>query len=291
MELDDAPVAPIEGRVRVRPELDLAVRAWDGADPPFILVHGLASNARLWDGVGRELHAAGHRVVAVDQRGHGRSDKPDHGYDYDTVTDDLRRLMEELELHRPVLVGQSWGGNVVCEAGVRWGGALAGVVGVDGGAIDLQHRFPDWEVCAEQLAPPSFAGVTRDQVAKWMRDRHPDWSDEAIAGSLANLADQPDGTVQARLARSNHMQILRHLWAQRPAERYPAITAPVLLIPADTGDADQTSDKRVDVDAALAAIPRARARWLTGDHDLHAQQPEAVADLLLDAVEDGYLGR
>jgi len=46
---------------------------------PFVLVHGLASNARLWDGVARRLAGAGHSSAAVDLRGHGRSDKPDTG--------------------------------------------------------------------------------------------------------------------------------------------------------------------------------------------------------------------
>ena len=51
---------------------------------PFLLVHGLSSNARTWDGVAAELSAAGHPVVAIDQRGHGRSEKPpiSAGYDF-----------------------------------------------------------------------------------------------------------------------------------------------------------------------------------------------------------------
>ncbi len=54
-----------------QPATDVAADA-----PPFVLVHGLASNARLWDGVATALVAAGHPVFAVDLRGHGRSSKP-----------------------------------------------------------------------------------------------------------------------------------------------------------------------------------------------------------------------
>ncbi len=43
----------------------------------YILVHGLSSNARTWDQVAARLAAAGHQVVAIDQRGHGLSEKPD----------------------------------------------------------------------------------------------------------------------------------------------------------------------------------------------------------------------
>ena len=281
--------APADKRVAVRSDLRLAVRRWPGVGPPpFVLVHGLASNARLWDGVAGRLHAAGHAVVAVDQRGHGRSDAPDAGYDFTTVTDDLRLLLDALDLRRPVLVGQSWGGNVVLEAATRWSDRIAGIATVDGGTIDLQERFPAWEACAVQLAPPAFNGVTRAELEGRMRRMHPDWPDEGIAGALANFTEAPDGSMRARLRREVHMQILRALWEHRPPQRYGAVDAPVLLIPADTGNAARTAHTRDGISRATGLLPRARAHWLAGDHDLHAQQPDAVAQVLLDAVADGF---
>ncbi len=282
---------PTDSLVAVRPGLRLAVRRWDGGGTPaFVLVHGLASNARLWDGVGAHLARAGHPVVAVDQRGHGRSDAPDDGYDFATVTDDLRLLLRRLDIERPVLVDQSWGGNVVLEAAARWRQPLAGAVAVDGGTIDLQHRFPTWRAAAEELAPPAFDGVTRDDVERMLRSRHPDWPDDGVAGVLANFVEQADGTLRPRLRRDRHMRILRALWEQRPPELYGHIDVPVLLIPADTGDAAWTSDKRRDVDVAARALPRSRVQWLTGDHDLHAEQPDTVAAALLRAVADDFFG-
>ena len=67
--------------------IDLHVLRWappvhvGDIERTWVLTHGLASNARLWDGVARRLAEAGHRVVTVDQRGHGQSSKPDDGYD------------------------------------------------------------------------------------------------------------------------------------------------------------------------------------------------------------------
>jgi pimeloyl-ACP methyl ester carboxylesterase len=279
-----------DAHVRVRHDLRLAVRRWAGdLAPTFVLVHGLASNARLWDGVAMDLQAAGHRVLAVDQRGHGRSDRPEDGYDFATVTDDLRRLLSAEGLRRPVLVGQSWGGNVVLEAATRWGDNLAGIAGVDGGTIELRRRFPEWEQCAEELAPPAMDGVTLAQVQRWIRREHPDWPEQGVAGTLANLEETDHGTVRARLPRDRHMKILRAMWEQRPPQLYPRVTTPVLLIPADSGGGSSfTGEKHEHVEAAVAALPRARAHWLAGDHDLHAQQPAAVARILLDAVADGF---
>src|SRR5881409_4538231 len=112
---------PIARRIVVAPgvELHVEVRVGDRSTAPFVLVHGLASNARLWDGVAEHLHAAGHTVVVIDQRGHGRSDAPETGYDLETAVADLLALINALELDRPVLAGQSWGGNVVLELGWR----------------------------------------------------------------------------------------------------------------------------------------------------------------------------
>ena len=84
------PGPPDSRRIPVAPDISLNVRtrALDAAGTPVLLVHGLASNARLWDGVASRLAADGHPVAAVDQRGHGQSDKPDGGYDFATLTED-----------------------------------------------------------------------------------------------------------------------------------------------------------------------------------------------------------
>ena len=63
----------------------LRARDWGGGGQPLVLLHGLASNARIWDGVAPRLVGAGLRVVALDLRGHGESDQPDDGYDFASV--------------------------------------------------------------------------------------------------------------------------------------------------------------------------------------------------------------
>lgn len=59
------------------------------------------------------LKAAGHRVITYDRRGFGSSDKPDSGYDYDTLTKDLSNVIEQLNLSDVTLVGFSMGGGEV----------------------------------------------------------------------------------------------------------------------------------------------------------------------------------
>ena len=63
---------------------------------------------------------------------------------------------------------------------------------------------------------------------------------------------------------------------------------PVLLAPADGGETDRLRRKRRDVDTAAAIIPNARVRWFAGDHDIHAQHPAELADVMHTMTADGF---
>jgi pimeloyl-ACP methyl ester carboxylesterase len=279
-----------ERRVPVAPETHLHVEERPGrADrPAVVLVHGLASNLRLWDGVAERLHAGGHRVVAVDQRGHGRSDAPETGYDLDTAVADLDAVLAALALPRAVLVGQSWGGNVVLELASRRPGAVAGLVGVDGGLIELAEAFPAWEDCLAALAPPRLDGLSPAGLEARVRAAHLGFPEPAIAAFLANFRTRPDGMVEPRLARPRHLQILRALWEHRPSVRLAALAAPALFLFADTGDTAATAGKRRAEARALAAGGRIRSHWVAAHHDVHAQHPEQVADVVAGALGSGF---
>ena len=60
-------------------------------------------------------------------------------------------------------------------------------------------------------------------------------------------------------------------------------------MPADTGELARASDKREGVALAMASLPHVRERWFTGDHDIHAQHPLELADVMLEQVADGFL--
>ena len=288
--------ASLDHRVPVGVDTSLAVDLWPaetGSEAAFLLVHGLSSNAQLWWGSAARLSELGHPVAAVDQRGHGRSDKPAEGYTLDQACDDLLSLAAHLREivpgfdRRLIVAGQSWGANVALELGYRRPDVFSGVVCVDGGTIELAARFPDWESCAAALAPPRTTGRRAADIEGFMNQAHPTWPASGVAAQMANFEVMADGTVAPRLSFENHMKLLRALWGHHPSTRYAGMKVPVLMVPADSGQASWTADKGKSVDEALAALPRGKSHWFSpADHDIHAQFPVELADVLhLEATE------
>ena len=92
-----------------------------GSGRPVVLIHGWPLSAQAWEPQVSVLQAAGYRVVAYDRRGFGRSDKPESGYSYDVLADDLQRVMDQCGLQDVTLVGFSMGGGEAARYVARHG--------------------------------------------------------------------------------------------------------------------------------------------------------------------------
>jgi pimeloyl-ACP methyl ester carboxylesterase len=92
-----------------------------GGGRAVVLIHGWPLSAQSWAPQVSALQAAGYRVVAYDRRGFGQSDKPASGYDYDTLADDLGRVIDRCGLQDVTLVGFSMGGGEVARYIARFG--------------------------------------------------------------------------------------------------------------------------------------------------------------------------
>ncbi|MFH8371802.1 alpha/beta fold hydrolase [Streptomyces sp. NPDC018031] len=256
---------------------------------PFLLLHGLRSNARMWDDVAGRLAAAGHPVYALDMRGHGDSDLPEHGYDNATAVADLVTVCRELPLAGALVAGHSWGGNLAVRLAAEHPGTVAGLALVDGGWIthvDPSDTIPAWEKVAEMLtrAHSQASGVTAESVRESLRGLHPTWSEAAVEAGLADLVAGPDGLLVPRLPLEHQLSIVASMWEDPPARWYPGVTVPVTLFISLPSHAPALAGLvRGWVTDIQAAIPHADSRWYPGaDHNLHADHPARVADDLLD---------
>lgn len=92
-----------------------------GSGQPVVLIHGWPLSGRSWEKQVPSLLEAGYRVITYDRRGFGESSKPVFGYDYDTLTEDLHKIITSLDLHDAVLVGFSMGGGEVARYFGKYG--------------------------------------------------------------------------------------------------------------------------------------------------------------------------
>ncbi len=271
-----------------RDGMRLSVREWTGAGAPFLLLHGLASSSRMWDQVALRLAWAGHRVVAYDQRGHGRSGKPTSGYGFEQVAADAVAVVRALRLRRPIAVGHSWGANVALELAVRHAGLLSGTVLVDGGFLNLRDRM-DWMTARTRLAPPDLSGTPVQEFLEMLRYHLGgalEITPEVEAVFLSLMRVDGHGNIHPRLSHANHLRILRALWEQDAIGLLRRARAPTLVLAARSrGEAPDSAgfmhEKELAAGAVRAIGDPVRFEWIDGIHDIPLQRPDVVARRLL----------
>ncbi|KJF17915.1 alpha/beta fold hydrolase [Acidithrix ferrooxidans] len=263
---------------------DLTMAIITRGDPPwdFVLIHGLASNARLYDGVGECLEAKGYSSIAIDQRGHGMSSKPNYGYSTDQTTQDLFDLYSHFysgDTHTsPVWVGQSWGGSVVVNFANRHPEYVDAIMAIDGGLIDMKWNFPTYQEASSLLSPPELSHLSPSQLSFMIRKSHPGWSDQAIEATMANLEIDHDQRVRARLSRQNHMTILRELFDYEPMKEIAKLSVPALFLMAQPAKTKGEQDLQ-RAQETLSHLKDIQIETIEGaDHDIHAQMPQVVAN-------------
>jgi len=279
------------------PGLRVRVLHWDGRPdrPAFVLLHGLASNARFWELVAPVLAEAGHAVWAPDLRGHGQTQKPDVGYDFATISSDVRGLVDRLQIDRPILAGHSWGGMVALEYAGRNSDDRRGPRGlalVDGGIGQL-NDYPGAtrESTLAALTPPRLEGTPVDDLKARLHASPRGFPIDAAREGLilANFDLRPDGTVAPHLSFDHHMRLVEAMWDSPVYRLFERVGCPVLLVPAKGGDVRGVREqvylelKERGVARAQQAVRHLRVAWMEStDHDIPLHRPEALARLLLE---------
>jgi pimeloyl-ACP methyl ester carboxylesterase len=270
----------------------------EGERQPIVLLHGLASNAHIWELVAEYLQALGYPLYAPEARGHGLSDKPEDGYSFEQTTRDLVAFLETCGLERPLLVGHSWGGALALDYAARQPiGARAplGLVLVDGGMIQMGDMpGASWETISQRLAPPRLAGTPLDTFMSNIKQWNTRWLPAGEAGEqiasiyLASFSVDEQECITPQLSYERHMDILRAMWEFPTYERFAQLRCPVLMVPASPPHPDETEQqhtemKRRGIEQARALIPQLQVHWMHDTiHDIPLQRPIELAGLIAD---------
>jgi pimeloyl-ACP methyl ester carboxylesterase len=280
---------------------------------PVVLLHGLASNARIWELLAPTLLEHGLNPLAYDQRGHGMTDKPDGDYGFETFSRDLAAFVEACNLERPVLAGHSWGAWVALDYATHFPvGPLApaALVMVDGGT----HHWRDdpkasWETISERLKPPPLAGMRLSTFLKRLNDPQRSWNPDERAASiiLGNFeireeemdADQQnggsqeedEGRIYPNLSLEHHMQILRAMWDFDIYQHYRRLHCPVLLVsavpPGPHGPEEEAymAGKRKGVAKVQQIVKNLNLIWMADTiHDIPLQKPVELGESMANFI-------
>lgn len=136
-----------------------------GENQPVLLIHGWCCDHTYFAPQFEHFASGGSRVVSVDLRGHGHSDKPEQGYTMQAFADDLAWLCEEIGLERPVVIGHSMGGIVAFDLASRYPALPAAVVMLDAAVVLPSGAHAAVTHFLEELRDPDYREAQREYVA------------------------------------------------------------------------------------------------------------------------------
>jgi len=164
--------AAAPGPIRTPDGVGLFHRDW-GDGPPVVFVASWSLPSDSWAYQMLALSEAGFRCIAYDRRGHGRSDDPSHGFDFNTLADDLATVVETLDLRGVTLVGFSMGTGEIVRYLTRHGASRVARIVLIGTTTPMLARSTG---NPGGVDPAVFESFRRESL---MRD-FPGWIDDSM---------------------------------------------------------------------------------------------------------------
>ncbi|MCK9248728.1 MAG: alpha/beta hydrolase [Solirubrobacteraceae bacterium] len=225
-----------------------------GEGRPVVLLHGLTASHRYVVMGSRHLERHGHRVIAYDARGHGRSDPADDpaAYRYEDLADDLVRVLDDHDVDAAVLVGASMGAHTAVRLALTDPSRVAGLVLVTPAFLPGNEADPRAHARWDRLAGGLDRGGAEGFVDAYRFDDLPEqWRDtvrRVVAQRLA-VHEHPRAVADAIRAVSRSAPF-------DDVAQLGSITAPTVVV-GDRDEADPGHPLAV-AERYAAAIPGAR---------------------------------
>lgn len=264
--------------IEVAPNVRLHVQDI-GRGRPVVLVHGWALSGEIWDRQVTTLTRAGRRVVTIDLRGHGKSDRPIEGYDVESLARDVAAVLEALDLTDVDLVGWSLGGLTSFRVAAHHAERLRRLVlvGSCGVAAARRPNFP-YGYFSEEFNADLYAREVTDRLGS---------REGLIVGSLRYEGEAPQAVVDWLIGLSWQTPSwaaeasLRTLQETDQALDVKLVQVPVVQI---IGERDPLLPLR-GADWVVAELPDARqVRIPAAGHFPMLETAQDFDDALLEAV-------
>jgi pimeloyl-ACP methyl ester carboxylesterase len=272
-------------------QTSLFVTEW-GSGPPVVFTHAWGLRSDQWDYQIPALADAGLRCVLYDRRGHGRSDRPASGYDFDTLADDLAAVIDHFDLRDITLIGHSLGTRELVRYLTRHGDArITRMVLVAPTTPQLRRSAENPDGWDPAMLDANYAAVAAN-VPQWCASfeaagpyfgSSPGSSPGLVDWTIRMIVDTPLRVLLKTLQLNTNVNMAGEL---------QKIQVPTLVLHGDqdaSAPIQLTGRKTADLlsDAALRVYPGA-------GHGLYASDHQAVnADILrfILGTPDGPAGR
>lgn len=214
--------------------INLAV--WEGTGKTVLCIHGITANCRCWD-VLADVLAPDYRVLAMDLRGRGRSDKPDSGYSLDYHIRDIKCLLEDLNVDKAVIMGHSLGAFIGLAFAAQYPDLTDRLILVDGaGDLSLEQLdevFKGIKPALDRLGQvfeSAEAYVEKMKAAPYL---HP-WT-EAVETYCRYEIEAVEGGVRTNIDPAHITEEAGNVRLVQCATYYPSVSCPTLILRAPNG--------------------------------------------------------
>jgi non-heme chloroperoxidase len=222
-----------------------------------VFAHSWAAHGDMWRYQMADLAARGYRCIAYDRRGHGRSGDPGHGYDTDSLADDLAQVIEAFDLSGAVLIGHSMAGGEIVRYLTRHGSARIARIVLLAPTTPCLARRPDNPNGVDPVMFEALRAGWRRDFHKWIGDNAapffvPETSPETVRWMVELTSSV---SLDAAIACN------REMTAADFRGEMTAIDVPALVI---HGDIDASAPLELTGRPTAALIPGARLEVYEG---------------------------
>jgi 2-succinyl-6-hydroxy-2,4-cyclohexadiene-1-carboxylate synthase len=234
-----------EKRIKIN-QIELQVRDYENNKEGIIFLHFSGANLFMWQPA-IPFFLDIYRLILLDLRGHGKSDKPETGYDMDVMARDVSGVMEQLKLNQAHIIGSSMGAEVGLSLAANYpekvlslvcDGALSSEYGPYGtwagskdefhqhvaGSLDQMHNSPE-KVYASVDALVEKSRESLEEIGWWNE------LVEAMERYGANVLE--DGKVPRGFRKFAREDYYKHYFQYRLEDYYKKVQCPILMVPGE----------------------------------------------------------
>jgi len=232
------------GKMRTEPKMmrakgdgiKIQLAVWEGKGKQILCIHGLTANSRFWDCLASALSPR-HKVIAMDLRGRGLSDKPSKGYSIEHHCKDVLALIDDLGLKRPVLIGHSLGAFISLAFTAQYPQRVDRLILVDGGGklseAQMARAFEGFKPSLDRLGKTfsSFEDyISRMKQAPYLQPWN-SYMETYFRYEIENV----EGGVRSRVHPKHIEEEAQNLGKVDSTQFYRNVTCPTLILRATKG--------------------------------------------------------